>query len=123
MTYLLHELDAVLLPGPELRADEEEDRDAEAVQFFGELEVDVGEVDEDGDVGAAVADGALELAEFAVDAGQVADDFGDAHDGHVFGADDAVEARRRPCAHRPCRRIAASPRDAASLRASMSSAP
>ena len=38
------------------------------------------------------ADGALELAELAVDAGQVQDDFGDAHDGHVFSADDAVKA-------------------------------
>ena len=53
----LDELDAVLLPGPELWADEEEDGDAEAVQLLGELEVDVGEVDEDGEHGAAVADG------------------------------------------------------------------
>ena len=47
----LDELDAVLLPGPELRADEEDDGNAEAVEFLGELEVDVGEVDEDGDGG------------------------------------------------------------------------
>ena len=50
----LDELDAVLLPGPELRADEEDDGNAEAVQLLGELEVDVGEVDEDGDVGTAL---------------------------------------------------------------------
>ncbi len=50
----LHELDAVLFPGPELRADEEEDGDAEAVEFLGELEVDVGEVDEDGEGGTAL---------------------------------------------------------------------
>ena len=42
--------------------------------------------------GRRCADGALELAEFAVDAGQVADDFSDAHDRHVFRADDALEA-------------------------------
>ena len=54
--------------------------------------MDFGEVDEDGDVGPAGADGSLELAEFAIDAGQVADDFGEAHDGHVFRADDALEA-------------------------------
>ncbi len=88
----LDELDAVFLPGPELRADEEEDRDAEAMELFGELEVDVGEVDEDGERGAALADGVLETAKFVIDAGQVADDFGDAHDRHVFSADDAIEA-------------------------------
>jgi len=32
---LLHQFDTVFLPGPELRADKEEDGDAEAVQFFG----------------------------------------------------------------------------------------
>jgi hypothetical protein len=47
----LDELDAVLLPGPQLRADEEDDRYAEAVELLGQLEVDVGKVDEDGDVG------------------------------------------------------------------------
>jgi hypothetical protein len=62
------------------------------VQLFGELEVDVGEIDQDGEGGAALLDGMFEAAEFAVDAGQVADDLGDAHDGHVFRADDAVEA-------------------------------
>ena len=82
----------MLLPGPELGADEEDDGDAEAVELLGQLEVDVGEIDEDGDIGAAGADGGFELAEFAIDAGQVADDFSDAHDGHVFRADDAVEA-------------------------------
>ena len=48
----LHELDALLFPGPELGAYEEDDGDAEAVELFGELEVDVGEIDEDSDVGA-----------------------------------------------------------------------
>ena len=42
--------------------------------------------------GAALADGVLEAAEFAIDAGQMADHLGDAHDGHVFSADDAFEA-------------------------------
>ena len=87
----LDKLDAVFLPGPKLRAHEEDYRNAELVEFFGEFEVDVGEVDEDGGAGAAGADGLLELAEFSVDAGQVADDFGDSHDGYVFRADDAFE--------------------------------
>jgi hypothetical protein len=38
------------------------------------------------------ADGALELAEFSVDAGKVQDDFREAHDGHIFGADDELDA-------------------------------
>ena len=54
--------------------------------------MDVGEVDEDGDVWLAGADGLAELVELGVDAGEMADDFGDAHDGHVFRADDAIEA-------------------------------
>ncbi len=99
----LDELDAVLLPGPELGADEEDDGDAEAVELFGQLEVDVGEVDEDGDRGAALADGLLEAAELAVDAGQVADDLGDAHDGHIFSCGRCARGRHRPCAGRPCR--------------------
>jgi hypothetical protein len=86
------EADAVLLPGPELRADEVDDGNAEAVEFAGEAEVDLGKIDEDGDGGAAGADGALELAELAVDAGQVEDHFGEAHDGHILSADDAIDA-------------------------------
>ena len=89
---LADEADSVLLPGPELWADEVDDGNAEAVEFFGEAEVDFGEVDEDGDGGAAGADGALELAELAVDAGKMQDHFGQAHDGHVFSADDAIDA-------------------------------
>ncbi len=72
-------------------ADEEEDGNAEAMQLFGELEMDVGEVDEDGKGGAALADGSLEASEFPVDAGQVTNDFRDPHDRHVFRAHDPVE--------------------------------
>ena len=48
---LLHPAQAGALPRPELRGDEPDDRDAGRVEVFGEAEVDVGEVDEDGDVG------------------------------------------------------------------------
>ncbi len=89
---LLYPAQAAALPGPELRADEVDDRDVEFFELAGEAEVDVGEVDEDGDVGAALFDGGDEAAVGAVDARHVADDFGDAHVGDVFGADDAVEA-------------------------------
>jgi asparagine synthetase B (glutamine-hydrolysing) len=40
------------------------------------------------------ADGLLELAELAVDARQVADDLGQPHHRHIFGADHALQAGR-----------------------------
>ncbi len=52
-----------------------------------ETEIDVGEVDEDGDIGAGGADGADEAAVACVNAGDMAEDFGDAHDRYIFGAD------------------------------------
>jgi uncharacterized protein YdeI (YjbR/CyaY-like superfamily) len=90
---LLDPAETATLPGPELRADEVDDGDVAFFQLAGEAEVDVGEVDEDGDIGAAGVDGGDEAAVFAVDVGHVPDDLGDAHVGDVFGADDAVEAR------------------------------
>ena len=45
---LLHPAQASALPGPELGTDEPEYWHAEAVEVFGEAEVDVGEVDKDG---------------------------------------------------------------------------
>ncbi len=84
--------EAGALPGPELGADEPDHGDACVVEVLGEAEVYVGEVDEDGDVWAGSADAADEFAVAGVDVGDVAEDFGDAHDGYVFGADDAVLA-------------------------------
>jgi hypothetical protein len=57
-----------------------------------EAEVEVGEVNEDRNMGTASSDGALEFAKFAVDAGQVFNHLGEAHDSHIFSADDAVDA-------------------------------
>jgi len=56
--------------------------------------MNLGKIDEDGHAGPACADGLLEAAELAVDARQVANDLGEPHDGHLLGADDALEARR-----------------------------
>ena len=80
------------LPGPELGADEPEDGDVEALAVFGEAEVDIGEVDEDGEGGAFLFQGRDEAVVGCEDAGDVAEDLGDAHDGDVFGADDAALA-------------------------------
>ena len=88
----LHPAQAAALPGPELRADEPEDGDAEALAVHGEAEVDVGEVDEDGERGRVALDGADERAVLRVDVEGVAEDFGEAHVGDVFGADDALLA-------------------------------
>ncbi len=58
--------------------------------MFGEAEVDVGEVDEDGEGGAVALEGGDERAVLARKTQRhVAEDFGDAHVGDVFGADDA----------------------------------
>src|SRR5439155_1327370 len=57
---LLHPAEAAALPGPELRTDEVNDRDAEFFELAGEAEVDVGEVDQDGDIGAPLPDGSHE---------------------------------------------------------------
>ena len=54
---LLHPAEAAALPGPELRGDEPDDGDAGGVEVSGEAEVDVGEVDEDGDGGLVALDG------------------------------------------------------------------
>ena len=83
----------MFLPCPELGADEEDHRDVQAVKLAGKAEVDIGKVDQNRSVGKSrlSAQTALELAVLTIDAGHVADDFGDAHDGDVFGANDAAE--------------------------------
>ena len=85
---LLHPAQARALPRPELRRNEPDDGHARCVQMPGEAEVDVGEVDEDGDVGEVLLYAADKAAIAGVDAGDVEEDFGDAHDGYIFGADD-----------------------------------
>ena len=57
------------------------------MEVFGEAEVDVGEVDEDGYVRFVLFDGTNELAVTGNDAWDLTEDFGDAHDGYVFGTD------------------------------------
>src|ERR1700743_2104006 len=87
-------VDAVLFPRPELRTDKIDDRDAEVVQGPGQREGYIREVDEYGPVRPFGGDAGLELGVFAIDAGDVPDDLGDAHDGDIFGAHDATKAER-----------------------------
>src|ERR1017187_10316635 len=67
---VLDKLDAVLLPRPQLRAYEEDNWNAQAMEFLCEPEVDFRKIDEHGNVGPAGADCLFQLAEFAGDAGQ-----------------------------------------------------
>src|SRR5579862_6073334 len=89
-----HATNAVFLPRPELRADEVDDRNAEPAECASQGKIHIGEVNEDGGVGPLLRDAGLELAILAVDARDVLDDLGDAHDGDVFCADDATETER-----------------------------
>ena len=57
---LPHKPDASLLPGPQLRGDKIEDRDSQPVKLPGQPEVHFGEVDEDGELRAPLADGLFE---------------------------------------------------------------
>ena len=43
-------VNAMFLPRPELRADEKDHRNAQAVEFAGEAKVDIGKVDEHGGI-------------------------------------------------------------------------
>ncbi len=87
---LLDPAEAASFPSPELGGDEPDDGNVEPLEVLGEAEVDVGEVDEDGGSGWRGVDGCDKFAILGVDVGGVADDFGDAHVGDVFCADDAV---------------------------------
>jgi len=89
---LAHPAQATALPGPKLRTDEPKDGDAKATEVFGEAEVDVGEVDEDGERGRVALDGRDECAILRVDVQCVAEDLGESHVGDVLGADDALLA-------------------------------
>ena len=83
---------AAAFPGPELRADEAENGDAEALAMHGEAKVDVGKVDEDGERGRIALEVANQRAVLRVDVECVAQDLGEAHVGDVLGADDALLA-------------------------------
>lgn len=88
---LLYPAQAAALPRPELRADKVNDRDTYFFQFASEAEIDVGEVNEDGDVRAALSDGRDQATVRAIDTRSMADDFGDAHVGYILSPDHAVE--------------------------------
>ena len=88
----LYPLKAAALPGPELRAYQIDDRNAEAVKMSGQPQVYIWEVDEYGHRGLLTMDGTHEATILGVDEGCVPKDFSDAHVSHIFGADDPALA-------------------------------
>src|SRR5581483_1716141 len=70
----LHELDAAATPGPELRADIVDHRDPAGMERFRQAEMEVGEIDEDGYVGAAAVGLAQQLVELAINAREMGGD-------------------------------------------------
>ncbi len=60
------------------------------MELLRQPEVNFRKVNENGDRRPPVADGALQLAELPIDARQMQHHFRQAHHGHVFGADNAL---------------------------------
>ena len=77
---LLHSADAVFAPGPKLRRDEVDHRNATGVHLAGHAKIEGRGIDDHGDVGLfwRAIHGAQQLAEFRIDFRQVAENFGHA---------------------------------------------
>jgi hypothetical protein len=87
-----HAGQAAFAPRPHLRCDQVHNGDAELFQPARQAEVEVWGIGEDGEIGAAAAHFGEELAIFAVDAGDMGDDFEEADDGEAGGIDDGLDA-------------------------------
>ena len=84
--------DAILLPRPQLRAHEVDHRHAQGLQPPGQREIHVRKIDQNSSVGLFLRDRGAQPAIFAINARHVADDLGDSHDRHVFGAHNGSKA-------------------------------
>jgi hypothetical protein len=82
-----HQFEASSAPGPKLRADVVNDRDATAMKLARQAKVELREIDEHGGIWAAPVNFCEQAAELAVDARQVRHHFGQSQDGNVFGVD------------------------------------
>lgn len=89
---LAHAFHAALAPGPELRANVIDDRDAAGVHFASCPEIEGGGIDEDGAAGLAALSLAHQPAEERVDLRDPGKDLGDADDGELAGVHDGVAA-------------------------------
>ena len=77
-----------------MRADEVNHRHSQPAKLLCQPEMNLGEVDEHCHIWPSRANGSLELAELTINTRQMEDHLSESHDGHVFGADDAVDAGR-----------------------------
>ena len=79
-------------PCPDLGSYEVNDWNAEALEFAGDPEVEIGRVGEDGEVGFALGGGSDQFPESTPDAGEMAQHFHDPDDRQILGADDGFHA-------------------------------
>src|ERR1700722_1436043 len=84
------EANTSLAPSPELRRDVIDRGDAALFHLAGDAPVEGGRIDDDGEIGLAAVGFADQMPEQPPDFRQMAEDFGDADDGEVFGVDDGV---------------------------------
>ena len=82
--------DPSLAPRPELRGDVIDRGDAALFHLAGDPPVEGGSIDDDGEIGFALAGLGDQSAEESPDSGEVGEDFGDANDGEVFHVDDRI---------------------------------
>jgi hypothetical protein len=88
-----HDSRPPLAPCPELRRHVVDHRYTAAVQGAGHAQVKGGRVNDDAYIRLALGDGAAQAAKARVDAGQMAENLGDAHHGDVFGVHQRFTAR------------------------------
>src|ERR1051326_3464768 len=79
-------------PGPYLRADKVEHRNAPPMQLACQPQVEVREVDQDGGVGLALRSFGHQMLEAAADVRQVFDHFNQPDDGDIFRIDQQLAA-------------------------------
>jgi hypothetical protein len=84
--------DAALPPGPDLRGNQIEDRNAHFFEMAGEAEMEIGIVGEDCGGGRVSAGVAEKFAVLAVDAREVDHDFGETDDGETGSVNDGGDA-------------------------------
>src|SRR6267142_1647976 len=82
--------DSALSPRPELRCDVVDRRDAASLHLSGHAPVECWRVDDDGEVGLPAIGFFTQVAIKTENFRQVAENFGDADYGQVFGVDDRV---------------------------------
>ena len=92
LEHLPHERDTPFAPGPDLRRDQVNHRNPLPFQLAGQAEMEIGAIGQDGELGAFPPGGFDQLAELAVDAGNLAKHLDQADHGERGGVDDGTHA-------------------------------